>query len=85
VKLIEANMHEQALKEELQDTFMGFSEFNAIMSRMTREGSWKWAPPRSTKMGAQVGCREPSPARSGSPAAQATHLLTSTKKATGRE
>ena len=32
--------------ELLSETTMGFTEFNAIKSRATAEGEWKWKKPR---------------------------------------
>ena len=46
VGLVEAGLHEDALREQMNDTDMDFFQFNKVKHAMEEHGQWKWQKPR---------------------------------------
>ena len=47
VKLCEAGMHADALREQLHDSAQDFTDFNHVKDAMIKHEQWVWKPPRS--------------------------------------
>ena len=47
VKLCEAGMHADALREQLHDSAQDFTDFNHVKDAMVKHDQWVWKPPRS--------------------------------------
>ena len=54
VKLVEAGLHEDALKEQMHDTEMDFGQFNRVKTAMSEHGQWRWQIPRHLQRTAEA-------------------------------